>query len=481
LTRWKNPDSFSSQKTKMKTIIRAGVVSLLILSGWAACRKTMNSSSAGERSPFADSVALEPTAIGTPVGQLVTQTVGSSGAVVLSADSMVELHIPSGALTAGTQVGIQAITNNLPNGAGNAYRFTPQGLKFAVPATVIFHFTADQKASTIPMLMGIAFQDSTQNWEGLASVSVDTINNSISGKIPHFSDWGIFLGMTIDPQHTQLGVGKSQILEVSTLQEVQNRSQGSGDMLAAPLISRRFRNVTWLVNGAVNGSSTYGTVALRPSSSSGTNFNSSVLYTAPARVPNSGNPVSVVARFQGPILDDNGQQWNQIELVANIKVVSGIVFSLDIVDVENDRFVTGINYYDSARIYIIVKPDYSIVIDPDSIFNFPPQVDPGSAVEGNCTYTWQKDQIGTVNVLTATGSASAISPDSLFLLVTVTNDSHTPVFDVACPNSNGTYSPPPMDKTLVIPAIIQPGDSVYEEGGATQVHYRFTRINTNGG
>ena len=54
-----------------------------------------------------------------PNGIPVSKTIGSGGGTV-SIDGAVEIEIPAGALSADTEITIQPVTNNAPNGNGNA-------------------------------------------------------------------------------------------------------------------------------------------------------------------------------------------------------------------------------------------------------------------------------------------------------------------------------------------------------------------------
>src|ERR1700730_3027063 len=101
--------------------------------------------------PTIPSVPDEPTqtGIGTPVGDLVSKTIGKDGGTISSADGNAELIFPAGALDVATEISIQAITNTVPNGFGNSYSFLPEGIKFLQPVTLKFHYTPENLASTL--------------------------------------------------------------------------------------------------------------------------------------------------------------------------------------------------------------------------------------------------------------------------------------------------------------------------------------------
>src|SRR5215211_4697592 len=126
-------------------------VILVIAAAFAACSK----GSGGGGTP-----KVEPsvTTVGTNSGTAVTKTIGSSGGTVVSDDGEVELIIPSGALSANTDITIQPITNNIPTGR-TSYRFTPNGQQFAKDVTIKFHYEENDVAATKPEYMQVAFQN----------------------------------------------------------------------------------------------------------------------------------------------------------------------------------------------------------------------------------------------------------------------------------------------------------------------------------
>ena len=151
---------------------------------------------------------------GIPVGDLVTKTIGKEGGSISSADGNAELIFPAGALDDATTISVQPISNTAPNGIGNSYSFLPEGIRFLQPVTLKFHYTADDLASTLAGLMGIAFQDSIGAWYRVTKFTNDTVNKVITAPIRHFSRWAHFDLLHINPSVLTLGVGKSINLEV---------------------------------------------------------------------------------------------------------------------------------------------------------------------------------------------------------------------------------------------------------------------------
>jgi hypothetical protein len=114
--------------------------------------------------------------------------IGAAGGIVAIAGE-VELEIPAGALNSDTEIGIQPLINNAPNGKGSAYRFTPDGINFAKPVKLTFPSTW---AVNGPPLTGIAFQDDDGIWYSPGKLSWNATNNTVTTETNHFSDWATF-------------------------------------------------------------------------------------------------------------------------------------------------------------------------------------------------------------------------------------------------------------------------------------------------
>lgn len=138
------------------------------------------------------------TEVGVPDGTLVSKKIGAGGGTITSADSRVVLTIPAGALSKETEIGIQPITNEVPNGIGAAYRFSPDGTTFAKPASLTFHYDPRMVSANSPEAFRIATQGTDRRWYRTPDVSVDTNAHTISTEMPHFSDWTAYELAVID-------------------------------------------------------------------------------------------------------------------------------------------------------------------------------------------------------------------------------------------------------------------------------------------
>ena len=100
-------------------------ISLLFLLA-AGCKKLNSLTNVNNiLQSLGDSIPAATSDIGTPTGTAVSKSIGPSGGSLLSADGRIELIIPSGALSANTNIVIQPVTNNCP-GVGESLRPSAQ-------------------------------------------------------------------------------------------------------------------------------------------------------------------------------------------------------------------------------------------------------------------------------------------------------------------------------------------------------------------
>ncbi len=139
---------------------RIGLLLLSLCLGTACEKKEEVEPGQGTEKPGTGApIVGEPTPIGTPTGDKVSQSIGPEGGVVRTADGNVSLTVPAGALSQTTTISLQPIENKAFLGLGAAYEFSPDGLKFAKPAQLVVKYAAGSLDGTSPEAIGIAFQD----------------------------------------------------------------------------------------------------------------------------------------------------------------------------------------------------------------------------------------------------------------------------------------------------------------------------------
>jgi hypothetical protein len=229
------------------------------------------------------------TAVGTPLGQPVTATIGAAGGTLSSADGALQLTVPAGALSTNTALSVQALSTTAP-GSVLAFRLTPEGTTFSAPATITFHFAADALQGSSTSALGVAYQDADHHWRTLLNPTLK--DQTISVKTTHLSDWSLVRGWQLRPPSAQVKLGASLSLTVTYCAQVDvnggQSSEGELFTLAAEcqkdtddlgvLISN------WAVNGVTSGGSSSGTV---------TQGNPTAVYTAPSTAPSGTQAVSV--------------------------------------------------------------------------------------------------------------------------------------------------------------------------------------------
>ncbi len=125
----------------------------------------------------------------SPPAAPATASIGPAGGTLTSADGVVTLKVPKGALTQTVTLGIAPATK-APSGAVLAYELTPSGTVFAVPATL----TVDTSALSLPT--GTTEADvrietaSSGAWKGLYT-TLDSAKHTASASLAHLSTYGV--------------------------------------------------------------------------------------------------------------------------------------------------------------------------------------------------------------------------------------------------------------------------------------------------
>ncbi len=382
---------------------------LLILAFACGCKKSIStgSGSTGGGSTTTDtSIAI--TAVGTPIGNPVTKTIGSTGGTISSDDGRMDLIIPPGALTSDVAITIQPITNECPGGLGAGYDFLPNGTKFSTPATLIFHYADSDVNGTDPDLIYFATQDSTRAWDVDIEKDVDTVAKTISFDVNHFSGKGFLKGLTINAAGGKLDYQESETGTLTLQQYVKDPElagdpQSTDDDDLPPLPVSKPIPTQQVASWTVVGGSQNGTI-----SGSG----NQVTYTAPANISTDKTiQVSVTvkktigSKSRKRVVTSSAQKTVFIRLNLHPPVLS---FSVQI-----DVTLTGTSevyndlYHDGATLQVDIKGD-SVTLS--KIVNQVPTVTPpfGSGGDGTAA-KWIPDGIGIMNI---TGKLLAVAFDT---------------------------------------------------------------------
>jgi len=241
------------------------------------------------------------TAVGAPTMPPSTALVGPAGGTVTSADQHLQISIPAGALCADTTIGITNITNMAPGGIGSAYRLTPDGQMFAVPVTL--RFRPGDELETDPLEVALAFQREGV-WQLLQQTVVSDPNDptydpnviTYRATTTHLTDYA-WVGLMFVSGPSQVVVGQNANLEVTEYDLA-----GAGNLYLAGT-THSYPGPSYVVSWSVNGipSGTVDTAAPYGYVVSG--YGPDAVYTAPAQLPSSGNPVTLTAMVPSGAMD----------------------------------------------------------------------------------------------------------------------------------------------------------------------------------
>ena len=264
------------------------------------------------------------TDVGTPSGSPVEKTIGPAGGTLASADDLLTIDVPAGALAADTQLGIQPLTSTAPNGLGSGFRLTPAGTTFSSPVALTFKPTTDQLAGTVLALTGIGYQDSSGFWRWMPGVERDEANGRVSVATTHFSDWSLLAGAQLRPPSASVQTGQTLTLTTKYCwTEEEELAPLPGEEELAPLPPRfdclpysqdlrlPFELSNWSVNGIGGGNSTIGTVSTQGQGVTAT-------YRAPSTRP---DPSTVAVSVDASNVKLDGQTFAKAVLMSNVTII----------------------------------------------------------------------------------------------------------------------------------------------------------------
>ncbi|HVW59300.1 MAG TPA: hypothetical protein VHC48_04670, partial [Puia sp.] len=118
------------------------------------------------------------TGTGAPLGDAVTKTIGTEGGSLVSDDQRLTVYIPAGAVTQAQSVSLQRITNQAPNGMGDAYRIKP-ATAVQKPFKLCWKFNKNILNGARPNTVAVAYQDTQSTWHASKQTNVDEQDSTI--------------------------------------------------------------------------------------------------------------------------------------------------------------------------------------------------------------------------------------------------------------------------------------------------------------
>ncbi|TAL69058.1 MAG: hypothetical protein EPN82_08195 [Bacteroidetes bacterium] len=363
------------------------------------------------------------TPVGTPLGPAVTATIDASGGSLSSADGILELTVPAGAVSSATVFSIQPVTSHCPGGFGIAYRLLPEGIKFAQLVTVTFSY-----ADTLPAneeFLGIAYQDTDKTWLAPKVFSLDVVEKKISVQIKHFCDVSEFEKISIVPSEAIVKINESIDLEVIYIGEPKYKTEENVDL---PYLNENKTYVsTWQVNGT-SGNAASGQIVK-------TDENKAT-FIAPSVVPDeSHNPVAVSATLSNLTFTYKDKTFKNPKLISNILVIEGALYSIVFTSNIPLGFGAGKKFFtvtDSARMSVLLKDDLSVMVL--NLYNEEAKVTPKSQSEGTCTYTITQPGDGYFNISNGVSFGGSFNPLEHQINIFMNGNSwgYTPSFKISC-------------------------------------------------
>lgn len=325
-----------------------------------------------------DPVDMTPlvTPVGTPIGIASTASIDASGGILTSADGIVKITIPAGALSGATTLSIQSITNNCPGQYGSAYRLLPDGMTFAVPVTLTFSYT--DSLVTDEDFLRIAYQGHNHTWFAPKVIVRQSATDKLSVETNHFSDWTLFERISITPLHDI--IKKDEYLDLHVILVGEPRDTTDADGIEFGNLNENRTYVSeWMVNGT-NGNATHGYIVKQGEDKA--------TYSAPSNLP-SPNPVAVSATLKNVSFIDDGITYTNPKVISHILIIgTESKFSVDFSSSRSLQPV-GSNWFtetDRGSMTVLVQDD-SVTIS--AIQNVNAEVTPESLFEpsSECTFS----------------------------------------------------------------------------------------------
>jgi hypothetical protein len=315
----------------------------------------------------------DPTDVGEPTGNLLSQTIGPEGGILVSEDGSVTLTVPEDAVSSDTEFSIQPITNNLHGGIGGAYRIEPGDVPFNQPVEITVHYTEDDLTGTTPEALGLAYQDEDGIWYKLQNTTINPVAKTLTVSTDHLSDWAKRADYRLKPGSATVKVGEEIGLQLIVCALVPTEDADPDDELA-PLPVQKCsgdgefgvaKATEWAVNGIPGGNSTLGTL--------GGEGRINAFYQAPQTAPEP-NTVAVSARVEHPAFSTS----ERVLVVSHITIVGDVEYEGTI------NIISGPPYEFTAKadvqLSLVLKDFGGLYYNMTGTFTLTSPVDTGDSI-----------------------------------------------------------------------------------------------------
>ncbi|HVU55571.1 MAG TPA: hypothetical protein VHD83_10975 [Puia sp.] len=260
---------------------------------FSACAKDHTGPSNNPVPEGADSGAV--TGAGATLGTVIVKTIGSDGGTLVSDDQRLTVYVPAGATSQTQNITLERISNQAPNGLGDAYRIKPAST-VQKPFKLCWKYKNNVLQGAKPNTVAIAYQDTKGIWHASRQTSVDEQDSTICVELRtgQTQDVSFICETIITPRIRE----KKWILtaEPIFIDITRVPIRGNWEQLPAATIVKDDIQQLSLNGGDPNdGSLNNGTV-----SEAAYGAPHSLLYVGPQHTPNP-NPVVVRAKVQGAL------------------------------------------------------------------------------------------------------------------------------------------------------------------------------------
>lgn len=336
-------------------------------------------------------VDVDSSAIGKPIGDAVTKTIGPEGGTISSADGLMELSFPPGALAAPTNIGIQSIENTSVMNFGKTYACSPDGLHFQKPVGLVIHYVDSMTKEITASIPAIRWQDKSGRWSSVEKISQDSVAHTLSGAIEHFSNYSAATTFKVTPINGKVKVGNSRLfMLIITGKYPDGKKYRSG--VDANHNFWKDKTVEWSVNGVPGGNDRVGRI--QPFAEDQQN---GAMYTAPAVLP--GDAVIIMAKYIGTVPLGQGTYAENVVSKAVADIYDEFRFSFTGYDIMGhlqmiDSSSCDIRAYSSGKLELY------------NIQNYPPWSDWPARI-GTCSYEYP-DKTSWKGLVQISGMSSGV-------------------------------------------------------------------------
>lgn len=280
-----------------------------------ACKKNKVKSS----QPATSTAGQLKVAPGKPTGNAVAKDIGPAGGTLQSADGVLKITVPAGAVENSVSFSVQPVENTL-GGKALSYRLRPEGVTFKKPVTLTYNYSSINIGTIDPRYLFLACQDAEGYYYSAKNTRGNKANHTLTVETTHFSDWTFYSMFEFYIKEGNVVDGKIELAanesaEILIHRHIPKTADGDLDALLVPLRDPVISAAGWDLLPKK------GTLTV-------SQLDGKAVYRAPAII-NTPQEVIVTAMMNGDFGKDNeGNPVRQIQLSQPIKLTTDDYFIL---------------------------------------------------------------------------------------------------------------------------------------------------------